>query len=303
MHPKPMESLLRSIFEGAGGNLDESATRLLDSLAKAPPQVVKEFAFLVTGCFSKRARTPRQRPTRPSLAKRFGFLSASASTPAHRRRRGGSPFVYITRDDIAKTFNMTSEDACRKLGVGLTVLKRLCRKFGITRWPYRKVRSIDSLITSVRTVGTPFVKTKIQVKSVAELRAQKEALEAGNVSDLDDNTKRLQQAFSKALHKARRTEEGKAAADILQLTHAPPAASGLQKPAASGLQKPAASGLQKPPASGRQKPSLEHSLGQGASVKIIDGGARIVLYAPSSSMTLTRRQADHLKGILNGMRP
>jgi hypothetical protein len=44
---------------------------------------------------------------------------------------------------------MPSEEAARKLGVGLTVLKRICRKFGVPRWPYRKLKSLDRLITNV----------------------------------------------------------------------------------------------------------------------------------------------------------
>ena len=44
---------------------------------------------------------------------------------------------------------MPSEEAAKKLGVGLTVLKRICRKFGVPRWPYRKLKSLDRLITNV----------------------------------------------------------------------------------------------------------------------------------------------------------
>lgn len=44
---------------------------------------------------------------------------------------------------------MASEEAAKKLGVGLTVLKRICRKFGVPRWPYRKLKSLDRLITNV----------------------------------------------------------------------------------------------------------------------------------------------------------
>lgn len=55
----------------------------------------------------------------------------------------------ITREELAECFNMASEEAAKKLGVGLTVLKRICRKFGVPRWPYRKLKSLDRLITNV----------------------------------------------------------------------------------------------------------------------------------------------------------
>lgn len=44
---------------------------------------------------------------------------------------------------------MPSEEAAKRLGVGLTVLKRICRKFGVPRWPFRKLKSLDRLITNV----------------------------------------------------------------------------------------------------------------------------------------------------------
>jgi hypothetical protein len=39
--------------------------------------------------------------------------------------------------------------AAQKLGVGVTVLKKYCRKFQIPRWPYRKLKSMEKLIESV----------------------------------------------------------------------------------------------------------------------------------------------------------
>lgn len=59
----------------------------------------------------------------------------------------------ITREELSECFNMPSEDAAKKLGVGLTVLKRICRKFGVPRWPFRKLKSLDRLITNVEVCG------------------------------------------------------------------------------------------------------------------------------------------------------
>lgn len=33
-------------------------------------------------------------------------------------------------------------EASKKLGVCVTVLKKICRRFGISRWPHRKLRSV-----------------------------------------------------------------------------------------------------------------------------------------------------------------
>jgi hypothetical protein len=40
--------------------------------------------------------------------------------------------------------------AAAKLGVGVTVLKKYCRRFSIARWPYRKRQSLAKLIECVQ---------------------------------------------------------------------------------------------------------------------------------------------------------
>ena len=84
------------------------------------------------------------------------------------------------------------------------MLKRQCRKFGIKRWPFRKMKSLDRLITNVQAGISPGDQNRTLVKSVEELEEQKRRMEECQVLDLDENTKRLQQAYSKANHKARR---------------------------------------------------------------------------------------------------
>ena len=110
----------------------------------------------------------------------------------------------ITQEELSSCFHLPSEAACRKLGIGLTVLKRQCRKFGIKRWPFRKMKSLDRLITNVQAGISPGDQNRTLVKSVEELEEQKRRMEECQVLDLDENTKRLQQAYSKANHKARR---------------------------------------------------------------------------------------------------
>lgn len=46
----------------------------------------------------------------------------------------------ITFEELAKNFDLPTEKACEKLGVGLTVLKKICRNFGVARWPYKRPR-------------------------------------------------------------------------------------------------------------------------------------------------------------------
>jgi len=49
-------------------------------------------------------------------------------------------------NDIAACFEKPITVAARDLGTCTTNLKKICRTFGILRWPYRKLRSIDAQI-------------------------------------------------------------------------------------------------------------------------------------------------------------
>ena len=111
--------------------------------------------------------------------------------------------------ELSSYFHLPSEMACRELGIGLTVLKRQCRKFGIKRWPFRKLKSLDRLISNVQSgMPTAGFDARPYVKSVEELEEQKRKMETCASLELDADTKRLQQAFSKANHKLRRLGAG-----------------------------------------------------------------------------------------------
>ncbi len=47
---------------------------------------------------------------------------------------------YVKKGDLALYFDQPIEKVAAVFGVSVTIIKRLCRKHGINRWPYRKVR-------------------------------------------------------------------------------------------------------------------------------------------------------------------
>ncbi|KAF6266347.1 RWP-RK domain-containing protein [Scenedesmus sp. NREL 46B-D3] len=65
------------------------------------------------------------------------------------RRHGVLPERMVTREMLKQVFNLPIEEAAKHLGIGQTMLKHYCRKFGIPRWPYRKRQSVVQLITSI----------------------------------------------------------------------------------------------------------------------------------------------------------
>ena len=66
------------------------------------------------------------------------------------------------------------------------------------------MKSLDRLITNVQAGISPGDQNRTLVKSVEELEEQKQRMQECHELDLDDDTKRLQQAYSKAGYKARR---------------------------------------------------------------------------------------------------
>jgi hypothetical protein len=68
------------------------------------------------------------------------------------RGGAGAGNKALTFEQVSRHFSMPIMQAARELNVGLTVLKKRCRKLGIPRWPHRKVRSLQTLITSVQVL-------------------------------------------------------------------------------------------------------------------------------------------------------
>mgnify|MGYP000908505984 CR=1 FL=1 len=54
----------------------------------------------------------------------------------------------ISKDIVISLFNLPINDAASSLGICATKLKKICRFYNIKRWPYRKFKTIDELITN-----------------------------------------------------------------------------------------------------------------------------------------------------------
>ena len=59
--------------------------------------------------------------------------SKDSSPPA----KGRAP-ILVSSQAIASFFGQPQNDAARQLGISLTTLKQVCRKLGLTRWPYMR---------------------------------------------------------------------------------------------------------------------------------------------------------------------
>lgn len=85
----------------------------------------------------------------PSAGLAMGVGASAEKRSTRKRSKGGRIASEITKDELVACFNMPSEEAAKHLGIGLTVLKRICRQFGVPRWPFRKIKSLDRLLQNV----------------------------------------------------------------------------------------------------------------------------------------------------------
>jgi len=64
-------------------------------------------------------------------------------------RGAGASAKALTLEDLVQHYHLPINDVARKLGICVTVLKARCRDFGIQRWPYRKMKKLDNLISAL----------------------------------------------------------------------------------------------------------------------------------------------------------
>ena len=53
-------------------------------------------------------------------------------------------------EELSKYFHLPEKAVAKQLGICLTSLKKLCRSYGITRWPFRKLKSIQRTLAKVQ---------------------------------------------------------------------------------------------------------------------------------------------------------
>ncbi|BBN06188.1 protein MpRWP1 [Marchantia polymorpha subsp. ruderalis] len=67
------------------------------------------------------------------------------SNAAAQRERTGK----LKMSDLAQHFHLPINAAAKELGICPTVLKKICRRNGMRRWPHRKIKSIERIIATL----------------------------------------------------------------------------------------------------------------------------------------------------------
>lgn len=86
------------------------------------------------------------------LTSRSSVIDLASVMAKKKKRAATEDIARIALEDLVKYFDLPIAEASRNLKVGLTVLKRKCREFGIPRWPHRKIKSLDSLIRNLQVL-------------------------------------------------------------------------------------------------------------------------------------------------------
>lgn len=101
----------------------------------------------------------------------------------------------VKLDELSQYFHMPEKMVAKQLGVCLTSLKKICRQNGITRWPYRKLKSLDKKINKIENALTSTAEDPSAMLMKWEmLKLEKKNLpfqgNSGDESDADSHSKR-----------------------------------------------------------------------------------------------------------------
>ncbi|KAM0869484.1 hypothetical protein ACQ4PT_040631 [Festuca glaucescens] len=96
-------------------------------------------------------------------------------TPVQKQRRAQREYIAsLTLGDIAQYFHLPIREASRTLHIGLSILKKKCRQYGIPRWPHRKIKSLDSLIQDLEYVLNDTEKDGAELEEHMEKEEEKD---------------------------------------------------------------------------------------------------------------------------------
>lgn len=105
-----------------------------------------------------------------SLAKRRTRRSSPSWRASEYEPRTYVDQQKIDLETLREHFHLPIVEAAKYLGVCTTILKKICRKHGIPRWPYRKLASLDKHIAHLKEAANhqdPLQETNVQEKLVA----------------------------------------------------------------------------------------------------------------------------------------
>ncbi|KAK1943723.1 Protein NLP7 [Phytophthora citrophthora] len=89
-------------------------------------------------------------PLHPAAPTAVVARSPSRSIPVTPRGSSKRYGPVVQLEDLRECFNMPIAAVARKFGICATLLKKICRRHGIQRWPHRQIRSLQKSIDMLR---------------------------------------------------------------------------------------------------------------------------------------------------------
>ncbi|CAK9164950.1 unnamed protein product [Ilex paraguariensis] len=128
-----------------------------------------------------------------------------------KKRAATKDIARISLEDLAKYFDLPIVEASKNLKVGITVLKRKCREFGIPRWPHRKIKSLDGLIRDLqeeveRQQEDDEAAAMVVAKRQRMIESEKKSIEKEPFMEIQRETKKFRQDIFKRRHRVRALE-------------------------------------------------------------------------------------------------
>ncbi|PWA44033.1 hypothetical protein CTI12_AA530020 [Artemisia annua] len=108
--------------------------------------------------------------------------------------------MEYSKRTIKQYFHMPIKQAAKELNVGIATLTCNCRNVGIHRWPYRKLKSIQTLIDYLQVENGGAQPEKNKREILKELKEEKRQMEENPNIQLAITTRQFSQCHFKAMY-------------------------------------------------------------------------------------------------------
>jgi hypothetical protein len=110
--------------------------------------------------------------------------SAADADEAHDHARDSGELIgagiTVTQKELREHFHLPLHTVAKKLGMCTTAFKKLCRRFGIAKWPHRQLRGIDKKIAALKAeLNYSAVDKEIARRNLVKLEEEKTKLSQG----------------------------------------------------------------------------------------------------------------------------
>jgi hypothetical protein len=127
------------------------------------------------------------------------------------RRRPARGQSRIEFERLAAFFHVPINEAAKGLGVCATVLKKVCRKHGIPRWPHRKIKKLDTMLAMLETAankpGNPQHDDDVRKKMEAVMRDRAVLMTEGKLVGEGKSENRRSKADGKRDRKRKKIDD------------------------------------------------------------------------------------------------